>query len=335
MAQVVTNENMVDLIQNRSVPEFKPPEPVKPEAEVAKEAAPEKVEQPRDEEGKFAPKDSVQEPAKEPEQAAQAADDDDDNSQLSEQVRKKIDRIIAKKHRAMKEAEEFARDEARRALAAEARAAELERQIQELRKGSEVKSDGPAPDGKPEGKPKMEDFKTVGEYAEAVADWKVREALRKEREESAKKEQQKRAEGNREAFEKRVRAVSEQFPDYQDVVGSLDAVVPQHIAMYIVEDENGPAMAYYLAKHRDEFDRIAKLSPIKALAEIGKLETKWLAKPEGKPAAAAPAVSKAPPPISPIEGKTVPVVKDPKDMTFAELRAYRESQKREGKWRAF
>lgn len=320
---------MIDLIQGKDVPEFKPPEPPKPEEKA--DAAPEKVE--RGDDGKFVKKDSEAVPDKAPEKevAAKAADaPEDDLSDLSEHKRQKVEKLIAKKHRAMKEAEEFGRDEARRALAAEARAAELQKQIDDLRGGSKSKSDGPAP----EGKPKMEDFKTVGEYAEAVADWKVAEAMRKQAEQQSKQEKQRKEEGSRKEFEQRVQAVSAQFPDYREVVESLDAVVPEHLAMYIIQDENGPAMAYHLAKNRAEFDRVSKLSPIKAFAELGRLEDKWL-KAEKPPAAETPAVSKAPPPIQPLEGKTVPVVKDPKDMSFAELRAFRESQKRDGKWRAF
>lgn len=328
MVQVVTNENVMDLIQNRAVPEFKAPEAPKaedPKAEAPKAEAketpaePEKAEQPRDEDGKFTS------------QAAQPADapqDDDDTSALSAPIKTKIDKLIAKKHRAMKEAEEFAVSEARRALAAEARAAELQAQIDALK--APQKSEGPAPDGEP----KPEDFKTVGEYAKALTKWEVEQARKAEKAESEQKSQKQQQEAKMAEFAQRVKAAAEKVPDYGAVVSSVETVVPDHIGSYIVDSEHGPMLGYMLAKHPDELDRIVKLSPTKALVEVGKLEAKWFDK-APEPTTKTPEVSKAPPPITPIEGKTVPVVKRPEEMTFAELKAYREAQRREGKWKPF
>lgn len=324
MVQVVTNENMLDLIQNRSVPEFKSPEP---KAEAQPESKPEEkpAEQPRGEDGKF-----VEAQAKPDEKPAQKADDpadDDDLSQASESIRKKIDKLIAKKHRAMKEAEEFGRDEARRALAAEARAEALQKEIESLKQGT--KSAGPTP----EGKPKMEDFKTVGEYAEAYAEWALDSKLAQK--EAKQKEQAQKREGEtaREAFGRRVAEYAKGVEDYYEVVQAADIEVPAHIAQHMVESELGPAIGYHFAKNPQEFDRIKALSPIRAIAELGKLEIKLTpAKAEEKPAEAK-GVSKAPPPIQPIEGRATPVETDPSKMNFQQLRELRESQKQAGKWR--
>src|SRR6185503_13441900 len=177
MAQVLTNENMVEFIQTRQVQEFKAPEaksePANPsEAAAAKPAdsatasaaEPAKAERPRAEDGKFV----KAEEAKKEEPAAKAADDDehdDDGAKLSDAVKRKIDKIVAKKHRAMKEAEEFARDEYRERKAAVERAEALQREIDALKSGKS-QSGTASTEGD---EPKMEDFKTVGEYAKALA----------------------------------------------------------------------------------------------------------------------------------------------------------------------
>jgi hypothetical protein len=327
MVQVVTNENMLDLIQNRSVPEFKAPEAPKtdaqPEQKVEKPA-----ETPRGEDGKFVAKVEGEKPEDKPAQKVAEATDDDDLSQASEAIRKKIDKLVAKKHRAMKEAEEFGRDEARRALAAEARADALQREIEAL-KGT--KSAGPTPSGD---EPKMEDFKTVGEYANAVVEWKLNQKLAERDAKSEKQTQKQQQESAREAFGRRVAEYAKGVEDYYEVVQAADIEVPAHIAQHMVESDFGPAMGYFFAKDPQELDRIKALSPIRAIAELGKLEIKLApAQKAEKPAAEVKEISKAPPPIQPLEGKTTPVETDPAKMDFKQLRAFREQQKQAGKWR--
>jgi hypothetical protein len=348
MAQVVTNENMLEFIQNRQVPEFKAPdakvEPAKPsEAAAAKSAdsatasAPEpaKAEQPRAEDGKFVKDESKirwTEPAKAEEPAAKTADDDehdDDGAKLSDAVKRKIDKIVAKKHRAMKEAEEFARDEYRERKAAVERAEALQREIDALKAGKSVQGTASS-----EGdEPKPEDFRTVGEYAKALTKWEVAQARKAESAEAAKQTQKQQIEAVQQQFAQRVAETAKTIPDYHEVVEAADWEVPHHIQAYIVDSENGARLGYHLAKNRDEFDRIAKLSPIRAFAELGKLEDKLTAKAPAKEPAPAPQVSRAPAPITPLEGKSTTVAKDPSQMTFQELRAHRQAERAAGKYR--
>ena len=97
---------------------------------------------------------------------------------------------------------------------------------------------------------------------------------------------------------------------------------------YLTETETGAELTYHLAKNPAELARLQKLSPRKALAELGKLEPKYL-----EPAAAAKetvsiarTVSQAPAPITPLEaGKTV-VQTDPAKMNFRELYEFRKQE---------
>src|SRR5690242_9627584 len=99
MAQVVDSSNIEQFVTTGKVDEFKAPD---------------------------VPQETI-EPAKKAEEATEKVDDkaskdEDDDSDLPERVRQQI----GKKHRAMKEAEEFAEREYNQRRAAEKRADELE-----------------------------------------------------------------------------------------------------------------------------------------------------------------------------------------------------------------
>lgn len=326
--QVVTPENYQQFIETGKVPEFKPPEEAKSEAKPA--------EQPRGEDGKFIekPVDNEAEKADKGDTGTATAEteikaddppvkveEEESDDDLPEKVRKKI----GAKHRAMKEAEEFAEREFNKRKAAERRAVELEERISRLEKS------GHAPEGKPESKddgmPKQEDFKTVGEYADAVIEYKLEKRDRERQEKAAKSAQETEQARIEREFATRQEAVKKEFPDYAEVLERSEINLPKAAMQYVVESELGPRLAYHLAKNPQEADRIAQLSPIRAIAELGKLEDR-LTKPAKQEAKVeAPVVSKAPSPIKPLGGDgAVPVHKDPADMTFQELRAY-ERQK--------
>lgn len=322
--QVVTPDNFQQLIETGKVPEFKAPEVAKP-TEVVQEPA-------RGTDGKFVSAESDVDKQTEkqdktdtgatPEKTAAQAEDDGDEG-LSEKVRKKI----GAKHRAMKEAEEFAEQQYNERKAAERRAEKLEQELNELKSKSrpEQKTEAKAP-------PKSDDFKTVGEYAEALAEYLVEKKLQERTQADETKRQQDAEARVKAEFSQRIAKVMEDIPDYEEVVSRADVDVPPHISQHIVESDIGPLLGYHLAKHPEELDRIRKLSPIRAIAELGKLEAKLEKKPEPAPAKEAPVaptqqISRAPAPIQPLDGKSTPVHKDPSTMTFQELREWDRQQR--------
>lgn len=339
MVQVVTNENIQQLIETRQVPQFKAPPAASPEetakmgelkvTETTVTAEPREVgkDPARDlNTGKFVKADGEKSPKDEAEKSAETFEGlDPEDLDLPERVK----RQMGKKHRLMKEAEEFGREEYRARKAAEDRAAALEHELTELKSKS-----GPKPE-KGADAPKPEDFKTVAEYADALTDYLLEKKLAAREAKSKEVTQAQAIQNAQQAFGERVAAVAKDIPDYYEVVEAADVEVPPHIASHIVESGDvGVRLGYHLAKHPDVLDRIKKLSPIRAIAELGKLETQLEKKPEAKAdatPAAAPAVSRAPAPITPLEGKTTPVAKDPSQMTFQELRAYRQAERAAGK----
>lgn len=335
MAQVLTSENMVEFIQTRQVPEFKAPEAkaeaAKPSEPAAAEAAkpdPQQAktaEQPRGEDGKFVKAEAKAESEKVDDTAAKAADDEED-ADLPERVRRQIGR----KHRQMKEAEEFARSEYAERKAAEERAAALQRELEELKSKS-----GPKPE-KGADAPKPEDFKTVAEYADALTDYLLEKKLAareaKRSEEQTKTAQQREIEKTQADLAERVEKLKKDIPDFEDVVESIpdEFSMPPVMARYFVQN---PVMLYHLQKSDPkELQRLVKLPPIDAIERLGELKAQYVTKKE--PAAAPVArVSKAPAPITPLDGSSTTVPKDPSQMTFQELRAHREAERRAGKYR--
>lgn len=318
--QVVTNDNMQEFTENRQVAAFVPPSEATPienkgSIDVAND---EKKEQPRGDDGKFL----KPEEAAKVKEAAKTAVDEEDDADLPERVR----RQIGKKHRAMKEAEEFARERDRDAAVAEARAVDLERRLSAL----EGQKSGPAQDTKHEGAPKPEDFKTVAEYADALTDYKLEKKLGKYREEALQKQQASAEAQSQSEFIKRLEKDRSEIDGYDEVVAEADVIVPPHVAQYIAECERPGVLGYHLAKNPEVLERLSKLSPIRAVAELGKLEGQLEKKPEPK-AQAVQAVSRAPSPIVPLDGGSTVVNKDPSQMSFQELRAHRQAERAGGK----
>jgi hypothetical protein len=350
--QVVTNENIGELIANGRVPDFKPPEAPKTDANPAtstnggKEAAATGVDksaegasQGRGTDGKFTPAESKADAT------SAAPNDDDDAGDLPDRVR----RQIGKKHRQMKEAEEFAVSEGRRALTAESRASALQAELDAL-KGKPTAKDSTSVALADDPEPKMEDFKTVGEYTRQLTKWEVRQAANAARAKGVEASEQAAAQAEaRETangFVERQTKFQESTPDYEAVLEDCELELHNAGMQYMVESDVGPQLAYWLAlpENQHHINRLNKLSPRRMIAELGKLEDKLDASaqqpaakdsgktPAGNGAAAsdnARQVSKAPAPIAPLvpdaAGNT-PTHKDPQAMSFTELREYRKQE---------
>lgn len=176
---------------------------------------------------------------------------------------------------------------------------------QEALKGARPNAEAPKPgaqDKNDPGKPKADDFGTHAEFVEALTDWKTDQKL-KERDSKAEKsriesDQQRIA---REYLERSTK-FSEKTPDFQDVIEEVDDVpLSPAVRDLFLTSENGPQLAYELAKSRDEFVRVNKLPALAAAREIGKLEAR-LSRPSSEATPKETKTTKAPNPISPVGG---------------------------------
>lgn len=262
-----------------------------------------------------------------------AVDEDDETENLTESVRKKIGKQVRRR----KEAEEFARSRDADAERERTRAARLEAELAEIRGKKSGNGPAPASDDGDDPKPQQKDFTTVGDWAEAIADWKVKLEAKKAREAAATSRQQNDQQTRVQAFVTAQDAFKAQHPDYEEVLETVEDDQMPPVAMnYIVENPDvGPALAYHLAKNPSEISRLRKLSPTRVIAELGKLEDKLsksaepAAKPANGQASTTRTTSQAPAPTEPIDARSAPAVpKDPAKMTLQELRAFREAERK-------
>lgn len=174
---------------------------------------------------------------------------------------------------------------AKEARKADARMASLEAQIQELKtpKAAETKT---------ESAPKRDEFNSYEDFVEAKALHTARTEARKELD-AFKRESRETAEKTTKAtaqkeFAARVNDVisagQKAYPDFDAVINEAvsDELIPTKGPLYeaIMDSEIGEKLAYHLAKHPAEAERIQKLSVYAQLRELGKLEDKLSAKKE-------------------------------------------------------
>lgn len=174
--------------------------------------------------------------------------------------------------------------------------------------------------------PKETDFADYAEYQAALSafnsvkildDRQIAEAKAKQEEQQKRHqevEQQRQAEARR-TFEESCSEARERYADFEQVARRPDLPVTPAMADIIVGLDGGPDVLYHLGKNPEKAAQIAKLPPVQAALEIGRIEA-GLASP--KPITQ----SKAPKPIAPVGGAAKPS-KDPAKMTMAEYKAWR------------
>lgn len=206
------------------------------ESTPATEPEPEKNQE-RDEQGKFAKKDD-----------------------LPEEIQKTVNKRIAKEI------------DKRRLL--EARLSELEAKLT-ANPGSQPAKETAQPDTDQE--PKLDGFDTYEAYADKHARWAARQEYQRLRAEEAEKTQRTTAEAGAkaqiDAYRQRRAEFEAQHEDYDEVISSIPDP-PSHITAALLESENGPAVAYALAKDKAEYERIAKMTPAAALLALGRFEAR-------------------------------------------------------------
>jgi len=219
------------------------------------------------------PETPVVEAAKEPAKEVKETPDDDIEgedgltAQQKVELTKKMQAAIGKKHRALKEAEEFAEEQYNNLRMERQRAEKLERELEQLR----GKAQAPAEEA---GEPKPQDFATEAEYQAAMIDWRVDQKLKaKEAEAAAQREAERQAQIKADASARIAKAL-EIVPDFEEVTEAADMIVPPHIAGYMQESELIAELGYHFAKNPAELERISKLSPVHALVALGKIESK-------------------------------------------------------------
>lgn len=179
------------------------------------------------------------------------------------------------------------REAERRAAAAEARLAELD------------KPKGEQPTAPAEPDPSKYKFgETDPQYIRDLARFEAKQAYADE----AKAHSQRTAqEAVLTTWDQRQDAFAATKPDYYDKVTSNDLPITPVMADAIMTSEDGAAVAYHLANHPDEARRIAAMNPLAAVRELGRLEAK-LAQPPANSTPDPKTISDAPRPAPNLRG---------------------------------
>lgn len=173
--------------------------------------------------------------------------------------------------------------------------------------------------------PKFEDFTSIEDYQRAVyAHVQSKQAeIQQQQAQYYQAENQRQHEfARQQALEAAIQGAESIYPDFREKVSNpalppLQTVNPAAFQA-IMASEQGAHIAYYLANNASEAIRIARLQPIDAVRELGKLEAK-LATTPGKTATAAPR------PVTTL-GTNEVGSKDPSKMSMDEYRRWRSGK---------
>ena len=149
--------------------------------------------------------------------------------------------------------------------------------------------------------PKPEMFNDMFEYARALAEYTADKKLMERDKEEQARQAKVQQEAKFQAWADRVNAAKNELPDFDDMVQSSDVRVSDPVRDAIIESENGPKILYWLAENTDFAKKLADMSVVSAVREIGKIEARFekAKDPEPKPVVGK---SKAPAPINPLRG---------------------------------
>ncbi len=200
-------------------------------------------------------------------------DEEDENGLTAEQRQEltaKMQKAIGKKHRALREAEEFAAAQFNTAQLAQRRAQELEAELARMR-GAKGQAAPEAPQAP--AKPDRKDFASEGEFLDAMIQWGVDQRLAQERERQAREAAEREQREVIEAATKRIATAREAVPDFDEVLASADAEVPPAVAGYMQRSEMIAELGYHFAKNPEVLVSLSKLRPDEQLVKIGRIES--------------------------------------------------------------
>lgn len=145
--------------------------------------------------------------------------------------------------------------------------------------------------------PDIKDFANYNDYVDAVSTFKaeqiVEARLAKRDEQATAKSAAEKAVATYQSREASVKAV---IPDYDAVLSASNAPISDTVGRALFESEQGPAIAYHLAKNPQMLEAMNKMDEKQVNRQIGRLEATLEA---ASAAAPSPAADSASPPAAP------------------------------------
>ena len=126
-------------------------------------------------------------------------------------------------------------------------------------------------------KPKLDDFKDMDEFIEALAEWKAEAAVHKALGVQARQAETQAAQANQAVlaanWAKSTADARTLYPDY-DEVADENMTLPPNVVQGMLESDNGAALLYHFSMHPDEIDDLENLSPGLTARKLIKIEQK-------------------------------------------------------------
>lgn len=167
------------------------------------------------------------------------------------------------------------------------------------------------------------DYQDYEEYLMARAEYRVGQRIQQERREAEQARAQEQLQESRKAFDGRMNTARDRYADYDEVVAPVlsdrDFPISEAMAEAIMSSDKGADLAYWLGSHRDEAQKLSRLSPVAAARELGRIEA-TLQSPQRR------TETKAPNPPNVLKGGDTPVqnlaalAKDEDASAYAEAR---------------
>lgn len=214
--------------------------------------------------------------------AESAPADAETPEQVQVAVQKRINKEVSRRHKETR------------------RADELQRKLDEVNsKPAEIEA---------KNAPKLEDFDYDQEkFNEALIDHKVEVALSENQQRQAKAGADTRAKEATQTYESLVTEMGKD--DFYEVANNIP-VLDSELVTELMSSKEGVEMIYHLGSHLDVADRIAGMSPMQAMSELGRISATMSAPVSIKPSA-------APDPIEPLNsGGSISQQRGPKGVTY-------------------
>ena len=225
--------------------------------------------------------------------------DGNDATTADDQKERKPNPKLERRFSEITKQREAAREEAR--LEREQRE-RLETRVKELE--GKVTPQAQAPQDDIGEEPTPDQFSDMYEYAKALAEYTADKKMAERDQQDLNRKAAAEQEVKFKAWADRVNAAKSNLPDFDDMVQSSEVRVSDPVRDAIIESEHGPQILYYLAENTEFAQKLAGMSLVSAVREIGKIEARYerdakAPVPDVKPVVGK---SKAPAPISPLRG---------------------------------
>ena len=96
------------------------------------------------------------------------------------------------------------------------------------------------------------------------------------------------------AFAERQRTLEKTIPDFRETIEDADVSIPQESLAILRHMEDGPLLAYHIAKNPEIAEKLSGQPPYLQAVTLGQISTTLKATPQ---------ISKAPPPGKPVQTK--------------------------------